>query len=219
MHPYTKEVRKLLDELGLSLPIPGRPEIIDFTQAETCYVHHTRVPTAIVGYALVSPAFARGRFPKFTFIAMMDKRSSMDEREVCAVADMCGADVTPPFWGKPRPFTEQLFRVIETYELWGFFERVESAEKGTPFEIQPIGSGTEVGSDVLKKWRSDFKKLSDVRKMMVVSILGLYNARACEEHWLLRVPKSWHAVDGIQILSEAGALPDWATLFATYSGW
>lgn len=219
MHQHTNEVRKLLDGLGLSLPIPGRPELLDFTQADTCYVHHSSVPTATVGYALVSPTFARGRFPKFTFIAMMDKRSAMDEREVCAVADLCGADVTPPFWGNPRPFRDQLFLVIEKYELWNFFERNAGAQPGTPFEVRPIGSNDEPNSFVLKKWRSDFKKLPDVRKMMVVSILGLYNARACNEHWLFRVPKSWHAADSIQILREANAQADWAKLFATYSGW
>lgn len=219
MHPYGDRVAKLLDELGLSLPMPGRPEIIDFTQAETCYVHHTRVPTAAVGYALVSPTFARGRFPKFTFVSMMDKRSAMDEFEVCAVADMCGADVTPPFWGNSGPFTVQLHAVIDKYDLWGFFQKNEHGQPGTPFEICPIGSGEEASSDVLKKWRGDFKKLPDVRKMMVVAILGLYNARACNEHWLFRVPKSWHAVDGIQILRDNGALADWGKLFATYSGW
>jgi len=219
MHHYGDKVAKLLDELGLSLPILGRPEIIDFTQAETCYIHHTRVPTATVGYALVSPTFARGRFPKLLFVSMMDKRSAMDEFEVCAIADMCGADVTPPFWGNPGPFTDQLHFIIDKYDLWGFFRRDENGQAGTPFSICPIGSGEEANSDVLKKWRVDFKKLPDVRKMMVVAILGLYNARACNEHWLLRVPKSWHAVDGIQILRDNNALADWGKLFATYPGW
>lgn len=219
MPPYKDRVAKLLDELGLSLPAPGRPELIDFTQAESCYIHHTRVPTAVIGYGLVSPTFARGRFPKFTYLAMMDKRSSMDEDEACAVADMCGADVTPPFWGNPGPFTQQLHAVIDKYDLGGFFKRNEHGQPGTPFEISPIGSGEEVNSDVLKKWRADFKKLSDVRKMMTVAILGLYNATACKNHWLVRVPKTWHAVDGIQILKENDALSDWGKLFATYPGW
>lgn len=219
MHQYAKETQKLLDSLGLSLPAPGRPEIIDFTQAETCHVHHSQVPTATVGYALVSPTFARGRFPKFTFVSMMDKRSAMDEIEVCAVADMCGADVTPRFYGNARPFRDQLFAIIDKYELWGFFERNEYGQRGTPFEIQPIGSREEANSDALKKWRSEFKKLPEVRQMMVLSILGLYNARACNEHWLWRMPKPWHAADGIQILREHDALVDWAVLFATYPGW
>lgn len=220
MHSYGSKVTKILDELGLHLPSHGRPEILDFTQAETCYVHHSRVPTAMVGYALVSSTFARGKFPKFTFIAMMDKRSSMDEYEVCAVADMCGADVTPPFWGNPGPFTAQLHSVIGKYDLWGLFRKNEHGTPGTPFEIIPVGSHEDANSDVLKKWRADFKKLSDVQKAMAISILGLYNAHACNNHWLLRVPaKSWHAVDGIQILRENNALADWGKLFAEYPGW
>lgn len=219
MHSYAPEVAELLDEIGLAHITPGHPELIDFNQAETCYIHHSRVPTATVGYALVSPTFARGRFPKFDFIAMMDKRSAMDEYEVCALADMCGADVTPPFWGNPRPFTAQLHLVINKYDLWGFFKVNEHGEPGTPYEILPIGSGEETSSDVLKEWRADFKKLPDVRKMMVVAILGLYNARACKEHWLARVPKSWHAVNAIEILRNEGALADWARLYALYPGW
>lgn len=220
MHQYTNDVRKLLDDLGLSLPRPGCPELLDYTQAETCYVHHSSVPTATVGYALVSSTFARGKFPKLTFIDMMDKRASMDEREVCALADLCGADVTPPFWGNPRPFTEQLFRIIEKYDLWALFARDDRAEKGTPFEIRPLGSNEEEASaEVLKKWRAEFKKLPEVRKMMVLSILGLYNANALKNHWLYRVPKPWHAAYGIDVLREANALADWAKLYATYSGW
>ena len=213
------DVEELLNGMGLSLPTPGHPKLIDFSLAETAYIHHSSVPVAVVGYAQVLQSLARGRFAKFSFIDMMDKRSRMDEREACAVAYLCGADVTLPFWGNPVPFTKQLVAIIDKYELWRFFERNSDAEPGTPYEIQPVGSGVETDSATLKQWRADFKKLPDVRKMMVLAILGLYNATACKEHWLFRAPKAWHAADGIQILRESNALRDWAVLFATYPGW
>jgi len=55
------DVAELLDRLGLAIGA-SQVEIVDFKQAESCYIHHTQVPVALTGYALVSPAFARGRF-------------------------------------------------------------------------------------------------------------------------------------------------------------
>ena len=117
-------VAELLDELGLALGAQ-QVEIIDFNQAESCYIHHTRAPVAVAGYACVSPAFAQGRFPKFSFLDLIAKRPSMDESEACALAAICKADATPPFWGNPGPFGKQLVAVIDRYELGDFFERLD----------------------------------------------------------------------------------------------
>lgn len=59
------DVAELLDRLGLAIGA-SQVEIVDFKQAESCYIHHTQVPVALTGYALVSPAFARGRFPRLS---------------------------------------------------------------------------------------------------------------------------------------------------------
>lgn len=213
------EVAQLLNELGLSIGA-NEIEFSDLGRAETGYIHHTRVPVAATGYTLLSPSFARGRFPKLSYIGLMAKRPSMDETEVCALANLCGIEVTPPFWGNPGPFTDHVFAVIEKYEMWDFFQRNEHATPGTPFQIDPIGSREQdVNSPVLKMWRAKFKKLPDVRKMMVVAVLALYNDTACKEHWLHRVPKSWDAAEGINVLRYHGALADWAKLYALYPGW
>ena len=71
----SSEVANLLDDLGLAMGV-RQVEIIDFKQAEHCYIHHTLTPVAVVGYTLVSPTFARGRFPKWSFIDLIQKRPS-----------------------------------------------------------------------------------------------------------------------------------------------
>ena len=95
------DVAALLDSLGLAIGA-HRVEIIDFYEAETAYIHHSRVPVAAVGYALVSPTFAKGRFPKLTFIDLIHKRPSMDEIEARAVA-ACIFQSKPTTHSDPNP--------------------------------------------------------------------------------------------------------------------
>ena len=213
------EVARLLDELGLAIGT-HQVEIVDFKQVESGYVHHTRVPVAVTGYALVSPAFARGRFPKFSFLDIAAKRPSMDETEAQALAAICGAQATPPFWSNRPPFRAHLFDMIDRYDLEAFF--VPDEEKGDRQLVRPggfnYGGDWEANKAALTKWRADYRKLSPERQLMVAAIVRLYNSN--EEHWLVgRVPKNWHAAEGITILQSAGALADWARLVALYPGW
>lgn len=222
MPPQSLDVAELLDELGLTIGAQ-QVEIIDFKQAETGYVHHTQIPVAIVGYAMVSPVFARGRFPDFSFLDLIRKRPSMDEREACALAALCGADATPPFWGNPGPFGRHLWSMIEKYELDEFFVRLDPAKAygtGEHYLMRPRGCdwpNDEQNEAELKKWRASYKKLPGVRQLMVATIIRLYNSD--EKLWLVRVPKKWHAAEGIDILRASGALADWARLVALYPGW
>lgn len=217
-------VAELLDELGLAMGV-HQVEIVDFKQAESCYIHHTRMPVALAGYASVSPAFAQGRFPKFSFLDLIAKRPSMDEREACALAAICGAEATPPFWGNPAPFGEQLWAVIEHYNLGDFFDRLDPKDGygkgGKHYLMRPRGSNWGIkeaeNESTLKKWRADYKKLPEFRRLLVATIIRLYNSN--EDRWLVRVPKKWHAAEGIKILRDQGALADWARLYALYPGW
>lgn len=222
--PPNPAVAELFDDLGLSIG-EQQVEIIDFKQAETCHIHHTRVPVALVGYAIVSPTFARGRFPKLSFIDLIQKRPSMDETEAYALAAVCGVDVTPPFWGKPEPFGEHLWDVITRYELDPFFQRVgrRYGGRGDHYLMRPRGfdwtdpDQPEIPG-ALAKWRSDYKKLTPARQLMVVTILQLYR-QSDDPYWMVRVPKKWYASEGIEILHGQGALQDWARLYALYPGW
>lgn len=220
----TKEVSELLDQMGLAIG-PHQVELIDFKQAESCYIHHTSAPVALVGYASVSPTFARGRFPNFSFLDLIAKRPSMDEREACALAAICETDVTPPFWGNPAPFGRQLWAVIERYDLSMFFDRLDPKNAygsgGDHYLMRPRGGNMEIEDAnteaILKQWRADYKKLPEFRQLLVATIIRLYNSD--ESRWLVRVPKKWHAAEGIEILRAQGALADWARLYALYPGW
>lgn len=223
MHP-SPDVAELLDNLGLAIG-SRHVELVDFNQAEQCYIHHTQAPVAIAGYALVSPAFARGRFPKWSFIDLIQKRPSMDETEACALAAICGAEVSPPFWGNPEPFGKHLWEIIRKYDLTPFFDRVDRRYglSGDHFLMRPRGfdwNGPEEAEipGALQKWRSDYKKLPPVRQLMVATVLQLYR-QGNDPYWMVRVPKKWHAAEGIEILHAQGALADWARLYALYPGW
>lgn len=220
----TTESAQLLDSLGLAIGSHG-VEIVDFVQAEKGYVHHTRVPIAVAGYAVVSPVFARGRFPKVTFIDLIHKRPSMDELEATALAAVCGVQVVPPFYGNPRPFGDHLWTLISKYDLGAFFERVETryGSVGDHYLMRPRGF---VWSDpdqpeiegALKQWRGDYKLLSTVRQLMVATILQLYR-QGDDPYWMVRVPKKWDAAEGIETLHTNGALGDWGKLMVLYPGW
>lgn len=222
----TVTVAALLDELGLAIG-SHQVEIVDFHQAESCYVHHTRVPVAVVGYALVSPAFAQGRFPTFSFLDLIAKRPSMDEGEACAVATICGAEAEPPFWGNPGPFGKQLWTIIDRYDLHEFFDRLDPKHAygtgGDHYLMRPRGSDCQKddaeNEAILKEWRSNYKQLPEFKQLLVATIIRLYNSD--EKRWLVRVPKKWHAAEAISILKKQGqsVLPDWARLYALYPGW
>jgi hypothetical protein len=224
MKPDTA-VAELLDELGLGINA-DRVEIFDFAQAEFCPIHHTRVPVALVGYALASPTFARGRFPRLSFIDLIRKRPSMDEIEVRALAMLCGVEVTPPFWGNPGPFSTRLWDAIERYGLDPFFERVAGRYRygncGDHYLMRPRGFDWNDPNlpeipKVLAKWRADYKKLPPVRQLMVAAILQLY-LQGDDPYWMV-CAKKWHASDGVEILKKEGVLRDWALLYALYPGW
>jgi hypothetical protein len=203
----------LLHELGLHIGAT-QVEIVDFNQAEGCYIHHTRAPVALTGFALVSPSFARGRFPKFTFLNLINKRPAMDEKEVCAFAAVCSIKVTPPFWNNPQPFDNHLTSMIDKYGLGTFFQRAEP-------KIQGISWSTcSKTPDKFKQWCSDYRKLPPVRQLLVATVLGLYGQYDAHNTWLVRVPKKWHAAEGVCLLREdREAFQDWARLYALYPGW
>lgn len=221
---HATAISRMLDQLGLAMG-PHQVHLIDAHKAQEGYVHHTQTAVALAGYTLVSPEFAQSRFPKLTFIDLIQKRPSMDEIEACALAQVCGADVTPPFWGNGAPFGQHLWAVIERYQLDAFFERVGKryGSEGDHYLMRPKGIDWNDPEqpelpDELRKWRSDYKKQPPERQLMVATILQLYK-QGNDPYWMVRVPKKWHAAEGIEILRTHGALKDWAKLYSMYPGW
>ncbi|NHQ86845.1 hypothetical protein HA050_12020 [Iodobacter sp. HSC-16F04] len=216
--------QKILDQFGLVIGLGGQTEIVDFYLAGECYVHHSSMPTALAGFTMVSPEFALGRFPKVSFIDFIQKRPAMDEREILAFAAVCGIDVSPPFWSNPEPFAKHLWDVIARHQLDVFFERVEGDSRlGDHYCMRPRG-GNWTDPDqpelpnVLSQWRAEFRLLSLTKQLMVATILQLYR-QGPDHYWMVRVPKKWHACEGINELKKSDALGDWARLYALYPGW
>jgi hypothetical protein len=218
-----REAHRLLDSFGLAIGV-HKVEIIDFDLAGHCHIHHTQLPIALVGYALVSPAFARGRFPEFSFIDLIRKRPSMDETEVIALAEVCRIAVQPPFWSNPGPFSDHLWDVIDRYALWPFFVRVDRHfGAGGHYAMRPRGFDWSLPDQpelvgALAQWRKDYKGIPPAMQLMVATILQLY-LQDEDRVWMVRVPKKWHAAEGIEILEHAGFLRDWAKLYVLYPGW
>lgn len=215
---------QLLDRFGLAIGVAGA-HITDFDLAgQRGYIHHAQIPIAVTGYAVVAPALARGRFPEYTFINLIHTRPSMDEQDATALAALCGVNVTPPFWGNPEPFANHLWRVIESYDLWAFFERTDDPHVTSPhYLMRPRGAvacerDQADAQDAISRWRKEYRALPVAKQLMVATILNLYLMRD-DTIWMVRVPKKWHAAEGIEALQAAGYLTDWAKLVALYPGW
>lgn len=220
--PAQYDVLGLLAELGLVVE-PGGVEIISGFE-ESAYVHHTRMPVAVVGYSLASPGYAKAKFPGITLLQLVRKRSSMDGGEAAALAAVCGAQVAPPFWGNPEPFVDHLLDVVAWHDLGDFFVMEKLQPEGTRLSaFRPRGFDwsdpmrSEIPG-VIDQWRKNYRVLSASRQIMVATIMQLYMQRD-DRIWMVRVPKKWSAVEGIEILRDAGCLPDWAKLVALYPGW
>jgi hypothetical protein len=72
-------------------------------------------------FALISPAFARSRFPRLLLSDVILKRSSMDTAEATALALLCGETITPGF--NAAPFIRHLNEIVGRAEMKPFFSR------------------------------------------------------------------------------------------------
>jgi hypothetical protein len=216
------ETAALLDEFGMELSAGGLVVMTNFAKAENPYIHHSRVPVAVVAMALASPMFARGRFPKLRLVDVVARTASMDGAEKRALAAVCGASVEglPEGSGRAPMFAVHLIDVIARYELDAFFRR-DPARSINGIDVRPRGIDwrtEQVDTDEMREWRRRYKALPPVRQMLVATIICLYRGEA-DKLWLARTPSVWHAADAVAALNDAGALRDWGRLVALYPGW
>lgn len=207
---------ELLNKLGLELLPGGRVAISDFARAENCYIHHSTEPVAAIAFAMVSPAFSRGRFPKMKLIDLVTKVPCMDGSEAVALAALVGVDIPP--YRDPHLFNEHLHDLIKRYELGEFFLTGQKPVQG--IDVRPRGvdwTNWKTNATEMAAWRRAYKDLAPSRQMLVATVMWLYRAR--DKTWMQRLPSSWHAADSIVILKKAGFLRDWCKLAALYPGW
>src|SRR5215831_15522476 len=119
------ETASLLESFGIELSAGGLVVMTDFAKAESAYIHHSRVPVAVVAMAIASPTFARGRFPKLRLVDVVAKAPSMDGIEKRALAAVCGANIDglPEGSDRATAFAAHLADVIGHYDLDALFLR------------------------------------------------------------------------------------------------
>lgn len=183
--------------------------------------HHQDLPEPldVIRLSLASVDAARDRFPGYRLTRLVGARLDLDEVDIGHFSDILGVDLLRPVLGVLRPFDFHLREVIARYDLDTLFRD----EGHAPYHhaIRPTGYDfyrDEVIPTGMEQWRADYRHMSDARQMMAASIVWLYRAGK-DNVWLRRVPCTWHAADAIACLNAAGALDDWARLYALYPGW
>ncbi len=208
-----------LDEFGLMLAPGGVVVMSDITRAETASAHHARLPVALVGFAAVSPAFARGRFPETRLMDVVIKRPAMDEPDAALLAALCGGHAAPPFWSRPEPFNRHLIAVIERHGLEALFDTDARPIQGITVRPRAVDWRQDAVIEAeMAAWRAAYRALAPARQIMAATILWLYRGDA-DETWLVDVPCAWHAADAVAALRNGGALVEWGRLVALYPGW
>ncbi len=176
-------------------------------------------PLEIIRLSLANVEAVRDRFPGYRLTRLVGARLELDGVDIDRLSSILGIDLLQPIASTLRPFDFHLREVIERYDLEALFRD----EGHAPYHhaIRPTGYDfyrDEVIPTGMEQWRAYYRYMSDERQMIAASIVWLYRAGK-DSVWLRRVPCTWHAADAIACLNAAGALDDWARLYALYPGW
>jgi hypothetical protein len=176
-------------------------------------------PLEVIRQSLASVEAAHDCFPGYRLTRLVGARLELDEVDIGRLSSILGVDLLQPVPGVRRPFDFHLRDVIARYDLDALFRD----EGHAPYHhaIRPTGYDfyrDEVIPIGMDQWRADYRNMSDERQMIAASIVWLYRAGK-DNVWMRRVPCTWHAADAIACLNAAGALDDWARLYALYPGW
>ena len=224
---YTSQAKALLFEIGLHQLAEGVLAFTDMHTASHAYIHHSRAPTALVGYAVVNPIFASGRFPGYTLTDLVDKAPNMDGAEYTALAIACGASapVYPSTKDRAEVFGKTVWEVVTDYGLEGCFERVlPYGNVGDHYTLRPRGIDTSKGweliPDDLKAMRKSYRAMSPLNQIMVLTIMHLYCQGKDKTFLIGGCPTKILAADAIAILrSNGNSLATWGRLVSHYAGW
>ncbi|MFL1449183.1 hypothetical protein ACI77O_12380 [Pseudomonas tritici] len=216
----------LLLDLGVDQLRGGTWAFTDMGTATNAHIHHSRKPVALAAYTMVNPLFAAGRFPSYILTDLVDQMPCLDSNEYAALAMVCGAPAPAQTFseGQQEVFGETLLQVIDEYGLEGCFERVPAwAGPGLHFTVRPRGyawDGVSPISDTLRDMRKCYKGMTEVKKIMVLTIIHLYS-QGPDRHFLRGVRQTkFHAAYAIDTLRNNGsALATWGQLVSNYAGW
>lgn len=225
---YTAKATQILAEFGVEMAPGGFPVMADIRKAETCYIHHSRMPVALTAFALISPSFAKGRFPTNKLVDVVCKRWQMDPAEVVTLTTLCGQPVDGDFWTDNQVqrelFIAHLEDIVARYELYALYAHGRPAQGIT---LKPRGADLDDESEETKQqfartvteWRKAYSGLPAHKQLLSASLMWLYRGDP-DKTWLSRVgAHTWHAADAIPEMRAAGILEDWAKLIALYPGW
>jgi len=223
---YLADGKQLLRELGVIESTQGLWGFTDIHTASNCYVHHSQKPAALAAYAAVDETFAAGRFPEYLLRDMVDKVPAMDYPEYAALAMACGSPM-PSFSSsdaRARIFGKTVWSIVETYNLGYCFLRFEqpSPGNGEHYSLRPRGidwaGSWEVIPDEIKALRKAYRAMSPLQRVMVLTIMRLYN-QSKDKIYLTGCPTKVTAAEAMTILRDNGALSLWGTLVSHYAGW
>ena len=223
---YVADAIVLLNRLGVNQAPHGVWELTDIETASQGYVHHSQMPAALAAYAAVNATFAAGRFPGYLLRDMVAKVPAMDYAEHAALAMVCGSAM-PSFEGsdaRARIFGLAVWSIVKSYKLESCFLRFDppSPGNGDHYSLRPRGidwaGEWEVIPEEIKALRKSYRAMSPLQKVMVLTIMRLYN-QSKDNTYLTGCPTKIPASDAITILRDNGALSAWGHLVTHYAGW
>lgn len=226
LNSTAKDAVILLRELGVYEATKGIWAFFDMDTASHSYIHHSRLPVALAAYAAIDPTFAKGRFPGYTLVDLVDKIPCMDGAEYTALAMICGAPapVYPSAEQRGRIFGTTAWEVVADYGLEPCFMEVKPyGTEGSHYTMRPRGyvhaSGEPIPDD-LKAMRKAYRSMTPLQQVMTLTLMHLY-CQGPDRYYLTGgCPTKIPAADALAILREDGvALSKWGRLVSHYAGW
>lgn len=223
----SEKARALLRRLGVYEVSSGIWAFTDVEVASHGHVHHSQQPVALAAYAAINPTFAAGRFPGYTLIELVEKVRSMDSTEDAALAMVC--QIPPPIDGAPeergKKFGEVAWHIVKKYELDACFteSRPWGIQEGSHYTMRPCGfdhDRSEPDPEGLKVMRRAYRKMTDLQRVMVLTLLHLYSPGKDDFYLIGGSPTKISAAEALAVLRANGtALREWGLLVTHYAGW
>ncbi|MCM2376852.1 hypothetical protein [Pseudomonas marginalis] len=220
------EATELLNSLGVHEVSSGIWAFTDVHTASHCYVHHSQKPVALAAYAAVNPTFAAGRFPGYTLIDLVEKMPCLDGTENAALAMVCciPAPIFESAAHRGEKFGSVAWDIVRKYQLDACFTKASPyGSEGSHYTMRPCGydyDRSEPLPEALKAMRSSYRKMTNVQRVMVLTLLHLYSQGTDDFYLKGGCPTKISAAEALRLLRADGdALKLWGYLVTHYTGW